>query len=77
MLKWFSVLRGRGKAGRFSQLERDLGADPQRKLDDFVAALATSATQSLKEGGRNKVPDSSGAKPVLKSLLHTFGVGVH
>ena len=40
---------GRGKAGRFSQLERDLGADPQRKLDDFVAAMDAGSRKGTVE----------------------------
>ena len=41
LLKWFTVWRG-GKdqaAGKFDQVGRDLGLDPEAKLADFVSAM--------------------------------------
>ena len=47
LLKWFKVWRG-GKdqqAGRFDQVGRDLGLDPELKLRDFVAAMPAASAK--------------------------------
>ena len=44
LLRWFTVWRG-GKdqeAGRFDQVGRDLGLDPELKLRDYVSAMSTA-----------------------------------
>ena len=41
LLKWFAVFKpgGNQEAGRFDQVGRDLGMDPEAKLRDFVEAM--------------------------------------
>ena len=51
LLKWFAVLgQGRNqKAGRFEQVGRDLGMDPEAKLRDFVAAMPAAEASGTVE----------------------------
>ena len=43
LLSWFTVLRKDGKGGRFDQVARDLGTDPELKLQEFAAALTAAS----------------------------------
>ena len=51
LLKWFKVWRrsDEQEAGRFDQVGRDLGMDPEAKLRDYVGAMGAAAAAGCVE----------------------------